>query len=240
VGEAFAPGSSTPPCTGQVEQDPARLALRRTMRLLRPRAAAGRGQTRRRLTEPQTHTHPRWLRSLRFPGAGRRCVARRRRDYVSHVVHDHTSILKLVETKWNLPALTYRDASAVDLPGPVPDTAQVAGTSERAWRPVLPGGSAGCDPRPPGRDRAGASPSGAHTGRSNIHSASTASREDTCACHIQPQSRSRCRPSRVFGRLAGRSSNKCHRDWTSRTVAPARSRTRLPASGWRHAWRSET
>ena len=38
-----------------------------------------------------------------------------RRDYVSHVVHDHTSILKLIETKWNLPALTYRDANADDL-----------------------------------------------------------------------------------------------------------------------------
>ncbi|HLK00645.1 MAG TPA: alkaline phosphatase family protein [Streptosporangiaceae bacterium] len=35
-----------------------------------------------------------------------------RRNYVSHVVRDHTSILKLVETKWNLPALTYRDANA--------------------------------------------------------------------------------------------------------------------------------
>jgi len=32
--------------------------------------------------------------------------------YVSHDVFDHTSILKLVETKWNLPALTYRDAHA--------------------------------------------------------------------------------------------------------------------------------
>jgi phospholipase C len=31
---------------------------------------------------------------------------------VSHCVYDHTSILKLVETKWNLPALTYRDANA--------------------------------------------------------------------------------------------------------------------------------
>jgi len=45
-------------------------------------------------------------------------------DYVSSVVHDHTSVLKLVETKWNLPALTYRDAAAdnlldsVDLTGP--------------------------------------------------------------------------------------------------------------------------
>ncbi len=35
-----------------------------------------------------------------------------RRDFVSHTVYDHTSILKLVETKWNLPALTYRDANA--------------------------------------------------------------------------------------------------------------------------------
>ena len=35
-----------------------------------------------------------------------------RRNHVSHVVYDHTSMLKLVETKWNLPALTYRDANA--------------------------------------------------------------------------------------------------------------------------------
>jgi phospholipase C len=35
-----------------------------------------------------------------------------RRDFVSHRTYDHTSILKLVETKWNLPALTYRDANA--------------------------------------------------------------------------------------------------------------------------------
>ena len=38
-----------------------------------------------------------------------------RRDYVSHIVHDHTSILKLVETKFNLPALTARDANADNL-----------------------------------------------------------------------------------------------------------------------------
>ena len=35
-----------------------------------------------------------------------------KRDHVSHVVYDHTSILKLVESKWNLPAMTYRDANA--------------------------------------------------------------------------------------------------------------------------------
>jgi phospholipase C len=35
-----------------------------------------------------------------------------RRDYVSHRVMDHTSICKLIESKWNLPAMTYRDANA--------------------------------------------------------------------------------------------------------------------------------
>jgi phospholipase C len=40
---------------------------------------------------------------------------RAKAGYVSHVVHDHTSILKLIETKWNLPALTYRDANASNM-----------------------------------------------------------------------------------------------------------------------------
>ena len=35
-----------------------------------------------------------------------------KKDYVSHHTFDHTSILKFVETKWNLPALTFRDANA--------------------------------------------------------------------------------------------------------------------------------
>jgi phospholipase C len=35
-----------------------------------------------------------------------------RPGYVSHTVYDHTSILALVEAKWNLPALTRRDAAA--------------------------------------------------------------------------------------------------------------------------------
>lgn len=38
-----------------------------------------------------------------------------RTDYVSHVVHDHTSILSLIEHKWNLPALTNRDGAADNL-----------------------------------------------------------------------------------------------------------------------------
>lgn len=47
-----------------------------------------------------------------------------RRDYVSHVIHDHTSVLRLIATKWNLGALTRRDANAsnlldcLDLDGP--------------------------------------------------------------------------------------------------------------------------
>jgi phospholipase C len=47
-----------------------------------------------------------------------------RPDYVCHEVLDHTSVLKLIEEKWNLPALTERDAAArspldaLDLVGP--------------------------------------------------------------------------------------------------------------------------
>lgn len=40
-----------------------------------------------------------------------------RKDYVSHSIYDQTSILAMVERKWNLPALTYRDANANDLMG---------------------------------------------------------------------------------------------------------------------------
>ena len=36
-------------------------------------------------------------------------------DFVSHTVFDHTSILKTIEEKWNLPALTRRDANANSL-----------------------------------------------------------------------------------------------------------------------------
>jgi len=32
--------------------------------------------------------------------------------YVCSEIYDHTSVLKLVEEKWNLPALTRRDAAA--------------------------------------------------------------------------------------------------------------------------------
>jgi len=57
-----------------------------------------------------------------------------RRDFVSHTVYDHTSILKTVEEKWNLPALTRRDANAHSL------FAMVDLQSEPAYLtpPVLP------------------------------------------------------------------------------------------------------
>jgi phospholipase C len=65
-----------------------------------------------------------------------------RPDYVSHTVYDHTSVLKTVETKWNLPALTRRDANAADVlamldltskpafltPPRLPDPANAAGS----------------------------------------------------------------------------------------------------------------
>ena len=38
-----------------------------------------------------------------------------RPNYVSHTVYDHTSVLKTIQRKWNLPAMTYRDANANDL-----------------------------------------------------------------------------------------------------------------------------
>lgn len=35
-----------------------------------------------------------------------------KRHYVSHVIYDHTSVIKFIETKFNIPALTARDANA--------------------------------------------------------------------------------------------------------------------------------
>ncbi len=38
-----------------------------------------------------------------------------RRNHVSHIVYDHTSVLRLVEWRWNLPPLSVRDATANNL-----------------------------------------------------------------------------------------------------------------------------
>jgi phospholipase C len=39
------------------------------------------------------------------------------RNWVTHTVYDHTSVLAMIERKWNLPAMTFRDANANDLTG---------------------------------------------------------------------------------------------------------------------------
>ena len=63
---------------------------------------------------------------------------------VTDVVHDHTSVLATIEAKWNLPALTYRDADAATswtsstLNGPGPGPA-----GDRSYRRLRP------DPRRP-------------------------------------------------------------------------------------------
>ncbi|HEY1635866.1 MAG TPA: alkaline phosphatase family protein [Acidimicrobiales bacterium] len=36
-----------------------------------------------------------------------------RRGAVTSVIHDHTSIAAMLERKWNLPAMTYRDANGM-------------------------------------------------------------------------------------------------------------------------------
>jgi phospholipase C len=69
-----------------------------------------------------------------------------RPNYVSHVVHDHTSILKLIETKWNLPPLTRRDAEADDLL----DFLDLVGPPAFAVPPHLPRPAASTDQLPLG------------------------------------------------------------------------------------------
>jgi phospholipase C len=60
-----------------------------------------------------------------------------KRNYVSHVVHDHTSVLAMLERKWNLPALTHRDANANDLTDFLDLSALAAGQPTFATLPPL-------------------------------------------------------------------------------------------------------
>jgi phospholipase C len=74
-----------------------------------------------------------------------------RQRYVSHVIHDHTSILGLIEHKWNLPALTNRDGAADNLL----DSLDLAGPPPFLVPPALPAprnntGAALCAPGQPG------------------------------------------------------------------------------------------
>ena len=85
-----------------------------------------------------------------------------KRNYVSHVTHDHTSVLKFIETKWNLGALTYRDANADNLldslnlhapPGVPPAAGAAAAGARRRARHVHARRSGRPDPAA-GRGRA--------------------------------------------------------------------------------------
>jgi phospholipase C len=58
-----------------------------------------------------------------------------RKDHVSHVVRDHTSILSLIEHKFNLPALTNRDGAADNLL----ETLDLAGAPAFLTPPRFPG-----------------------------------------------------------------------------------------------------
>jgi phospholipase C len=57
-----------------------------------------------------------------------------RPGYVTELDYDHTTILKLIERKWNLPSLTHRDAAAADLL----DALDLAGQPAFLTPPVLP------------------------------------------------------------------------------------------------------
>lgn len=82
-----------------------------------------------------------------------------RPGYVSHVERDHTSVLKLIERKWNLPPMTARDAAADDLLDMVDFKAPAA----FGVPPELPGPTA-ATPSPGMGSHAAAGPSRTRTG----------------------------------------------------------------------------
>ncbi len=71
-----------------------------------------------------------------------------KRDYVSHVVHDHTSILRFIETKWNLGALTFRDANASNLLDTLDFEARAFADPPTLPAPALPDGVSLDEPGP--------------------------------------------------------------------------------------------
>jgi phospholipase C len=95
--------------------------------------ASGRRRLRRRPTDTADEPRPDPTLSPGAPGGYDRYGFRvpavvispyARADFVSSTVFDHTSVLKRIEEKWNLPSLTRRDAAAtapwemLDLEGP--------------------------------------------------------------------------------------------------------------------------
>jgi phospholipase C len=69
-----------------------------------------------------------------------------KKDYVSHVVHDHTSILKFIETKFNLGAMTKRDANADNLLDSFDFKAAAFRDPPTLPKPGLPATGSTCEP----------------------------------------------------------------------------------------------
>ena len=93
----------------------ARVDLRRARRLLRPRSAAARNPPDDIPPGITATDQPGGYDRYGFPVSTVVVSPYSKRDFVSHTVFDHTSVLKTIERKWNLPAMTYRDANANDL-----------------------------------------------------------------------------------------------------------------------------
>ena len=60
-----------------------------------------------------------------------------RPDWVTHTVYDHASVLAMIESKWNLPAMTWRDANANDLTDFL-DPVALANTEPRSFDDICP------------------------------------------------------------------------------------------------------
>jgi len=74
-----------------------------------------------------------------------------RPDHVTSVVHDHTSILAMVERKWNLPALTSRDAAANDLSDFLDLTKPAFAQPPTLAQPVVGPAQTACEKSGPGQ-----------------------------------------------------------------------------------------
>ncbi|HUY86015.1 MAG TPA: alkaline phosphatase family protein [Acidimicrobiales bacterium] len=71
-----------------------------------------------------------------------------KQNYVSHTVRDHTSILKFIETKFNLGAMTYRDANADDLTDCLDFNNPAFSVPPVLPAPGLPATGSACEPQP--------------------------------------------------------------------------------------------
>jgi phospholipase C len=74
-----------------------------------------------------------------------------RPGHVTSVVHDHTSILAMIERKWNLPPLTRRDAAAADLSDFLDLTRPAFGDPPQLAEPLAGPAQTACETSGPGQ-----------------------------------------------------------------------------------------